>query len=444
MSSLGDLVSELEHRPRLRAVGKVVGVNGSVVLARIPNASIGDRCTITLRNGRPLSAQVISFREDVVSLAPFDHIEGVYPGAPVEHEGKRLTVEISDDLIGTVVDATGRRMTGFFNETTEKIRGTEQSVHNRSPDPLLRTGISQTLITGVGVLDGLLTIGYGQRLGLFASAGVGKSTLLGMIARNAAVDVTIIALIGERGREVREFIDDSLGPDGLKRAIVVVSTSDESPLRRELAALTATAIAEHFRAQGKRVLLLVDSLTRMARAIRDVRLAAGELPVRQGYPASVYTELPRLLERAGTDEHGSITAIYTVLTNPENDVDPLGDEIKSILDGHIVLDPKLAELGIRPAVDVTTSISRLLPRLHSPEYLSTIQTITRILSRLKRDRDILLFGGTPDHELKAALECEQELLGLITQKPGETTAFHLLAEKLTALASQFRKSSVLQ
>jgi FliI/YscN family ATPase len=286
----------------------------------------------------------------------------------------------------------------------------------------------------VRAIDTFCPIGYGQRLGIFAGAGVGKSTLLGMIARHADVDVCVIALVGERGREVQEFIHECLGEEGLARSVVVVATSDESPLRRLIAPQTATSIAEYYRAQGLRVLLLVDSLTRTARAIREVELAAGEPPVRQGYTSGVYTELPRLLERAGNDDSGSITALYTVLTTGEQDSDPLADEIKSILDGHLVLSQQVQLEGIRPAIDVLRSVSRLREKLQSEEVRVCMENLLTVLGRLRRDRDIVLLGGSPDPALRTALRIEPELKRFLSQRPKDHTTskeLHLMLEELS-------------
>jgi FliI/YscN family ATPase len=253
-------------------------------------------------------------------------------------------------------------------------------------------------------------------MGIFASAGVGKSTLLAMIARQAAVDVIVVALVGERGREVQEFLDDTLGADGLKRSVIVVATSDDSSLLRQTAPYTATTIAEYFRDQGKDVLLIVDSLTRMARAIRETSIAAGDLPVRHGYTNSVYTQMPKLVERAGRSTSGSITALYTVLTNQEEDIDPLADEVKSLLDGHITLRKEIAELGILPAIDITQSISRLFGRLHQLEYVTSAQAVSRAMSRFLKDRQILLLGGAPDAELDIILKYQKELFDVMRQQ----------------------------
>lgn len=252
-------------------------------------------------------------------------------------------------------------------------------------------------------------------MAICASAGGGKSTLLASITRRAEADVIVVALVGERGREVREFIDNALGPEGLRRSVIVVATSDDSSLLRQTAPYTATTIAEHFRDQGLQVLLIVDSLTRMARAIRETSIAAGELPVRQGYTNSVYMQLPRLLERAGTSPEGSITALYTVLTNQDDDTDPLADEVKSLLDGHIVLRQDLALKGVFPAIDVTTSVSRLFERVTDEPNREVARALRYALGRLWKERDLILMGGTPDGELKTILENQATLLGLIRQ-----------------------------
>ncbi|MDC0358656.1 FliI/YscN family ATPase [Oligoflexia bacterium] len=433
-------LSNLSETPALASTkqysGKVVSINGPLITARIPQSAIGDLCHIERRAQAPLPAQVVAFAGDLISLAPFDNTHGITPGAAVLNSNNAPQISLSEELLGSALDPLGNLIQRF---TTPGMQSTETqcAINASAPTPLSRAPISKQLITGVKTIDGLCSIGYGQRVGLFSEAGLGKSTLLGMLARNAEVDVCVVALVGERGREVREFVEESLCPETLKRSVLVIATSDESSIRRKLAAMTATTIAEYFRSQGKRVLLLVDSLTRMARAIREVTLAAGELPVRQGYTSSVYTELPALLERAGTDAQGSITAIYTVLTTAGEDTDPLSDEIKSLLDGHIVLNKDLALQGIRPAIDLTLSVSRLLPKLHDSNYLKIVNIVVKILNRLKKDRDLLIFGGEPDSELKACLAVEQELLELVTQTPLQVEKLKTLQSKLAQLAETF-------
>jgi FliI/YscN family ATPase len=471
MLYLTQLKSEKLQANGARARGNVVSVRGQSIIARLPGASIGDMCTIALRGGRELRAQVVSFSEELITLAPFDSINGLEPGAQVISSGSSPKLSISRDPRGQVLDALGMQMSlpdnlfSFNENSNEQItqqitqRSKQYSglipdglvsdrsleaeellsldLHAAPPAALTRKALTETLWTGVKAIDLCNTLAYGQRVGLFASAGVGKSTLLGMLARNAQVDVSVIALIGERGREVSEFIQHSLGPEGLKKSVLVVSTSDESATRRMQAAYTATAIAEHFRSQGKRVLLLVDSLTRMARAIREVSLAAGELPVRQGYTPTVYSELPKLLERAGSSAHGSISAVYTVLADSSAEMDPLADEIKSILDGHIVLSRDLAARGIRPAIDLTQSVSRLFDQLHGKEALAQRNTIKRLVARLKKDKDLVMLGGEADPELRACLELEPLLEKLLTQTPHQSFSSAECGAELLSVIDQF-------
>jgi len=437
MSRLADLRQAVSRFAGLEAAGEVISVRGPTVQARVPAAAIGDLCLITGRDGAPIPGQVISFQGDTCALAPFGSVAGLAPGCEVRSTGQPLRLPLSATCPGQVVDALGYPL----GETRSMQFGRgELDPDAAPPSALERTPICRRLETGVRAIDGVCPLGYGQRIGLFAPAGIGKSTLLAMIARNASVDVPVVALIGERGREVNEFLREALGTEGLRRAIVVVATSDESALRRMLAARTATAIAEYHRAHGRDVLLLLDSLTRAARAMREVGLAAGEVPVRHGYTPSVYAELPRLLERAGTAIRGSITGIYTVLTAGEGEVDPLGEEVRSILDGHLVLDSRLAQAGVRPAIDLTSSVSRLLPALTSPLERESIAGIVRLLARVSRDRDLALLGGVPDAELARALTLEPELRAILTQSPGETLDRAALQADLAEIARRFQST----
>lgn len=441
MSLLAGIAQELPHARRLRSAGRVTSVRGPVVFATIPHAAIGDLCFIERRDGVSLRSQVVSFVEEQVCLAPFEELDGIAPGAPVISTGAALTIDVSDRLVGQIVNCFAEPICPL-KHTEVATKGTLVPVFESPPRPMERPIISEPLETGVSAIDGMCTLGYGQRIGLFAGAGVGKSTLLGMISRRSAVDITVIALIGERGREVREFIEESLGPEGLRKAVVVVATSDEAPIRRSLAVETATSIAEFFRRRGRRVLLLVDSLTRAARALREVGLAAGELPIRQGYTASVYMKLPKLLERAGITTQGSITGIYSVLTGGEGEVDPLGEEIKSILDGHIILDAKIAERGVRPAIDLTASVSRVMSRLRGADHLAVAQVLREILGRLKRDRDLVLFGGTPDRALAAAIGVEDRLICALTQGAHDSRSLEETDRLLGAVAREYRAAAM--
>jgi len=453
MFDLSALPEALAPSGTARIRGTVVSIEGPIVSARLPLAGLGDLCSITLRTGKALEAVVAGFSGDLARLAPFEAADGITPGSPVESCGARPMVALPRMPLGGVYDVFGKPLSTASDQElplSSSSASLERVPLNRlplyrlplyraPPPPLTRRPIQDRFETGIRVIDGLCTLGIGQRIGLFAGPGVGKSTLLGSIARNANCDVVVAALVGERGREVGEFLRDALGVEGLRKSIVVVATSDESAIRRSLAAHSATTIAEHYRAQGKNVLLLVDSLTRVARAIREVTLAAGEVPVRQGYTPSVYAELPRLLERSGNDAKGSITAIYTVLTNGENETDALADEAKSLLDGHLELDAKIGERGIRPAIDPLRSISRLMPRVRSAEELGAAEQIRKALSRLRKDKDMLLFGATPDPELKRLLELEPRLLSFLNQGPREHVRDEATTRILYELSEALRR-----
>jgi flagellum-specific ATP synthase len=397
--------------PALTLTGSIVSVQGSSITARLPQASVGDLCWVVTRDNQQIAGQVVSFSNELFSLALFEEPEGIYPGAPVKTRGQQLSVPVGDHLLGKVIDPLGRALDGTPFHAPAAMR----SISAKPPPASGRPPIDTPICTGVKAIDGFCTLGRGQRMGIFASAGVGKSTLLAMIARKANVDVIVVALVGERGREVQEFIDETLGAEGLARSVLVVATSDDSSLLRQTAPYTATTIAEHFRDQGKDVLLIVDSLTRMARAVRETSIAAGDLPVRHGYTNSVYTQLPKLVERAGVSVKGSITALYTVLTNQEDDIDPLADEVKSLLDGHICLRKEIAELGILPAIDITQSISRLFTKLKPREYCGAARTVSNAMSRFIKDRQILLLGGAPDAELQRILDHQRELFNAVNQ-----------------------------
>jgi FliI/YscN family ATPase len=361
-----------------------------------------------------LNCLVVSFQDDLVTLSPLGSIAGIYPGGRVHASSREFFLKIPGSPLGCVLDCSGKVLRRLNDDPVSAQRRVLR-LHNAPPSPLERGILSEHFSTGVRAIDGLCTVAKGQRIGLFAEAGVGKSTLLGMIARSADVDAIVVGLIGERGREVNEFIEECLG--GVQsKVVVVVATSDEAPARRAMASYTATAVAESLRDEGKSVLLLCDSLTRMARAQREIGIASGELPVQKGYPPSVFSELPRLLERAGLNSKGSITAFYTILVESERiDSDPLGEEIRSLLDGHIYLSHQIASLGVRPAVHVSKSLSRVFERLVSPAHRQAAIRFRRLLSRLERDRDLVMLGGTPDPELAEALSLESRLLGYLNQ-----------------------------
>jgi FliI/YscN family ATPase len=411
--------------------GNIVAVHGNSIMARLPQASLGDLCWITTRAGKLIRGQVIAFQNEHFSLALYEDPSGIAPGLTVRTKLKHLSVPVGVELLGRVINPLGEPVDAVQKSLTTPRSA---SLVAKPPRAATRPAITETLHTGVSALDGFCTIAKGQRIAICASAGVGKSSLLAAIARNADADVIVVALVGERGREVREFIDDTLGPEGLARSVIVVATSDDSSLMRQTAPYTATAIAEHFRDQGKDVLLIVDSLTRMARAIRETGLGAGELPVRHGYTNSVYTQLPQLLERAGTSEHGTITGIYTVLTNQEDDIDPLADEVKSLLDGHINLRQELAASGILPAIDITTSISRLFERVSVPEYVEAARRVRGAIRRLWKERELLMMGGTPDNAMRTILHNQHKLHELITQNLRYPVSLATTRERVVAMS----------
>ncbi len=397
---LDALRAKLAATPALRPTGRVLGVTGLALRMAVPGVRVGDVVTVQRRGG-PLACEVVGFGDDEAIAMPLGHLTGVGPDDPVESTGGPLQVRASRALLGRVVDGLGRPLEG-----PAIAGGVPVPVDRDPPNPLRRRAIDTPLATGVRVLDGLLTLGEGQRIGLFAGSGVGKSTLLGAIARGASADVVVVALVGERGREVAEFLDRSLGPEGRARSVVVAATSDAPALERLRAAQVATAYAEAFRDEGARVLLLVDSVTRFARAQREIGLAAGEPPARRGYPPSVFAMLPRLLERSGQAEKGSITAIYTVLVEGGDMDEPIADEVRGILDGHVVLDRAIAARGRYPAVDVSVSLSRVMDSVVSREHAAAARRLRGFVATHEAKRDLVAMGAYAkgsDKELDEAL-----------------------------------------
>lgn len=370
--------------------GKIVNVVGLTIESAGPDSKLGDICYIFPedKSKRPIMAEVVGFKEGKTQLMPYDVTDGIGIGNIVENTGNALTVKVSDELLGKTLDGLGRLMDG-----TQIVTGASYPVEAPPPDPMSRTIIDEVLPLGVKAVDGLLTIGKGQRIGIFAGSGVGKSTLMGMFARNTKADINVIALIGERGREVREFIERDLGEEGMRRSVVVVATSDRPALERNKAAKTATAIAEYFRDQGKDVLLMMDSLTRFSMAQREIGLASGEPPVTRGYPPSVYAEMPKLLERAGTSEKGSITGLYTVLVDGDDFNEPITDTARSILDGHIMLDRKLGHKNHYPAIDVLQSISRVMSAIVGKEHKANAGKLKTVLATYQEAEDLINIGA---------------------------------------------------
>lgn len=372
--------------------GRVTEVTGLVIRARVPGVRIGELCLIrTPLRDRPVKAEVVGFREQSVFLMALGDLEGIGPDSEVCPTGDVMAVPTGPGLLGRVLDGLGEPIDG--KGPINPAPRVQYPVYAPPPDPMKRQRIVKPFQVGIRAMDGVLTVGEGQRIGIFAAAGGGKSTLLGMLARNTEADVNVIALIGERGREVLDFIEESLGEEGLARSVLVVATSDKSSLVRLKSAYVATAIAESFRDEGRKVLLMMDSVTRFARAQREVGLAIGEPPARAGFPPSVFATLPRLLERTGNSDRGSITAVYTVLVEGDDMTEPVADEVRSILDGHIILTRQLAQRGHYPAIDVLKSASRVMTAVATPDHLADASRLRELLAAYEKNRDLILIGA---------------------------------------------------
>ena len=381
--------NKLADKTFYRKLGKVVNVVGLTIESAGPDSKLGDLCRILpeTEGAKPIMAEVVGFRDKKTLLMPYDSVDGIGLGCVVENTGDPLTVTVSEKLLGKTVNGLGIPIDG------DTITGVAYPVEAAPPDPMSRAIIDQVLPLGVKAVDGMITVGKGQRIGIFAGSGVGKSTLMGMFARNTKADINVIALIGERGREVREFIERDLGEEGMRRSVVVVATSDRPALERNKAAKTATAIAEYFRDRGKDVLLMMDSLTRFSMAQREIGLASGEPPVTRGYPPSVYSEMPKLLERAGRADKGSITGLYTVLVDGDDFNEPITDTARSILDGHIMLDRKLGHKNHYPAIDVLQSISRVMSAIATKEHKNLAGRLKNVLATYTEAEDLINIGA---------------------------------------------------
>ncbi len=420
------LLHELQHAKAVAEQGRVVHAVGTLLRVRGLSARIGQACRVfdpALGAGQPgLRAEVVAYEGDELLLAPFGPLRDLPVGALVETLAGQATVPCDERLLGRVLDGLGEPIDG----RPLPLDLPRVPLHRAAPHPLTRRMIDQPFATGVRAIDTLLTVGEGQRVGVFAMAGGGKSTLLGMLARQARADVNVIALIGERGREVREFMEDALGEAGLARSVMVVSTSERPALERARAATVATAIAEGFRERGLRVLLLMDSVTRHARALRELGLAAGEPPVRRGYPPSVFAELPQLFERAGNDARGSITAFYTVLAEDEDGEDPIAEEVRSLLDGHLQLSRKLGQQQHYPAIDVLASVSRVFPRITGAAQQRAAAHLRKLMARHAEVEFLLRVGeyrSGADPLADEAIERMPRLLALLRQAPTEASGW---------------------
>jgi len=435
-----DLMSlALQDATLLQVRGRVTQVVGTIIKAVVPTVKIGEVCL--LRNpgeSEELKAEVVGLTRDAALLTPIGELYGISAATEVVPTGRAHMVPVGNGLLGRVLDGLGRPLD--FDTNGAITPDTYYPVYADAPAPLRRRIIDRPIELGVRAIDGLLTCGEGQRIGIFAAAGGGKSTLMGMLVKGADVDVTVIALIGERGREVREFIEKDLGPDGLAHAVVVCATSDKSSMERVKAAYVATAIAEFYRDQGKKVLFLMDSVTRFARALREIGLAAGEPPTRRGYPPSVFAILPRLMERAGMNEKGSITAMYTVLVEGDDMTEPVADETRSILDGHIVLSRKLAASNHFPAIDVLASASRVMSSVASPQHLAVAGRFRELMAKYAEVELLVKIGeyqrGT-DALADEAIEKVDAMRSYLRQRTDEFDTLENSVKQL-ALLSGFR------
>ncbi|WP_412055953.1 flagellar protein export ATPase FliI [Bacillus haynesii] len=430
---LKQLLECIETADSFKRYGKVKQAVGLMIESKGPECSIGDVCKIYTKGDGPkaIKAEVVGFKDQNILLMPYLEAANIAPGSIVEATGESLRVKVGSGLIGQVVDAFGNPLDG-----SALPKGLAQvSTDQAPPNPMKRPPIREKMAVGVRSIDSLLTVGKGQRVGIFAGSGVGKSTLMGMIARETAADLNVIALVGERGREVREFIEKDLGEEGLKRTIVVVATSDQPALMRLKAAYTATAIAEYFRDKGQNVMFMMDSVTRVAMAQREIGLATGEPPTTKGYTPSVFAILPKLLERTGTTENGSITAFYTVLVDGDDMNEPIADTVRGILDGHIVLDRSLANKGQFPAVNILKSISRVMSNIAEKDHIRAANRFREMLSTYQNSEDLINIGAYKkgsSREIDEAIQFHPKLISFLKQEVDEAAS---LEESISLLKS---------
>jgi flagellum-specific ATP synthase len=429
---IGKYLNYTQKTDPIKCIGKVSKVQGLLIESRGPQAIIGEICRIITPKGRgQIKAEVVGLKDEIVQLMAYEETDGIEVGDRVVALGSRLEVPVSQKLLGRVLNALG-------NPIDEKGDISSDYMYpalSNPPDPLKRRRVKQRITTGIRAIDGLLTVGKGQRLGIFSGSGVGKSTLLGMIARNTTADVNVIALIGERGREVNDFIEKDLGEEGLKRSVLIVTPSNSPPLSRLRGAYVATAVAEYFRDQGKDVMLLFDSVTRFARAIREIGLASGEPPAQRGYPPSMFDSMPKLLERSGTSDNGSITGFYTVLVDGDDMDEPVADTVRGILDGHIVLSRELAQAYHYPAIDVLQSVSRLASDVSGQAAISAAGVIRRNMASYARAEDLINVGAYQNGsnpEIDEAIRKHPPIENFLIQEVDEPSA---LEETLKAMSA---------
>jgi flagellum-specific ATP synthase len=416
-------IKEVKRRRFIKYTGKITKVTGLTIESDGPIATIGELCYIYPHNSlEPILAEVVGFKDDKILLMPLGDMEGIASGSSVVASGKTLRVNVGEALIGRVIDGLGNPIDGKGPIKTEKT----YTVSNSPPNPLERKVISEPLSFGIKAVDGLLTCGKGQRIGIFAGSGVGKSTLMGMVSRNSSADINVIGLIGERGREVREFLEKDLKEEGLKKSVVVVVTSDQPALIRVKGALVTTAIAEYFRDNGKDVMLLMDSLTRFAMAQREIGLAIGEPPVTRGFTPSVFAIMPKLLERTGTSSKGTITGLYTVLVDGDDLNEPVTDTVRGIIDGHIILSRKLANQNHYPAIDVLASVSRVMPSIIDKKHLKMANAIKDVMATYRESEDLINIGAYKmgsNKKIDTAIELKEDIDEFLTQEVLESYPF---------------------
>ena len=440
-SRLSFLADRIQHSEP-EASGRLVRLSGMRLEVSGLRAGVGSRCWIETGHRQGIVAEVVGFEGELLILMCEGTSTGLTPGAKVTRVGEGEMVTVGDELLGRIIDGAGRPLDGFANVTGNRV-----PLRGESISPMARRSIVQPLDVGVRAINSLLTIGKGQRMGLFAGSGVGKSTLLGMMTRFTEADVVVVGLVGERGREVREFVEESLGPEGLKRSVVVATPADTSPLMRVAGCWRATAIAEHFRSQGKNVLLLMDSLTRFAQAQREIGLAAGEPPVSRGYTPSVFSTLPNLIERAGNVGRGSITAVYTVLVEGDDLQDPIADAARAILDGHIVLSRTMAESGVYPAIDIEASISRAMLQITDEEQLKHARLLKESFATYRANQDLISVGayrsGT-DANIDRAIQSQDMIRDFIQQPLSERVGMPEGIAELSRLANDMQVTQTIE
>lgn len=435
MDIIESCYQKLEKETFIQYTGKVKKILGVMIETTGPLVEMGEICRIyKLRSNDYIEAEVVGFANNDVILMPLSHMKGIAPGCKVVSTNRQLSIKVGKSLLGRVLDGLGHPIDGLGKITASE----SYESFNDPPNPLIRDRIETILPLGIKAIDGLITVGKGQRIGIFAGSGVGKSTLLGMIARNTDADINVIALIGERGREVREFIEKDLGEEGLKRSVLVVATSDKPALVRVKAALLATSIAEYFRDQGKDVALMMDSLTRFSMAQREIGLAVGEPPVSRGYTPSVFAAMPKLLERAGNSDIGSITGLYTVLVEGDDFNEPISDTARGILDGHVMLSRDLAAKGHYPAIDVLDSISRVMPDIINEEHLITVNKMKEHLSVYKEAEDLINIGAYEkgsNPKIDLAIEKNDIYNDFLTQRIHEKVDYESVVKQLDEIVN---------